>query len=151
MQEQLRDDWNVFVQSPTGKGSDGESKGESKDDLCCTLRTNLAERLARREVLTRSITDKHRLNVRLQPAKLRTIRLPVMLCFLRVLRKQVSHRLTITWNPLTKRFDPISCSRCAMDTHTIGAGTAGSIGAAGGISNTGDLLCSRCLKHRQHL
>jgi len=126
IQEQFAADWDSLVASPVPDSAD-------RDEV---LPIALAERIHRRDAAARRMAEEHHVKVKLQSAELRRIRLPVMLCTLKVTRKQASHRFTVTWNPLTKRFDPVSCSRCRMDAYAIGA------------SNSGELLCGRCVKHR---
>ena len=67
-----------------------------------------------------ALKDKYRLRLTLRPLVLLLARLPVRRCDLLVKRRKGQRQLSVVYNLLSKRFDPVACEACGADTYTLG-------------------------------
>lgn len=81
------------------------------------------------------LDERYALEAVLRPIVLLRTQLPTLAVELDVQRKQARRRHTVYWNPLTKRYEPLGCSRCHAGTYS-----------AGFTNDDVAPLCSGCLK-----
>jgi hypothetical protein len=65
------------------------------------------------------LAERYTLEARLRPLCWVPICLPVLAIELHVQRKQAARQHTIFWNPLTKAFEPMLCTRCHTSTMSV--------------------------------
>jgi len=67
-----------------------------------------------------ALQDKYRLRLKIRPITLLLARLPVRRFDLLVNRRKKQKRISVLYNLLSKRFDPVPCEACGEDTYTLG-------------------------------
>jgi hypothetical protein len=63
-----------------------------------------------------SLKDKYQIRIMAEPRALLLARLPVTRCDLLVKRRKTERRLSVIYNLLSKRVDPLACEACGADT-----------------------------------
>jgi len=81
-----------------------------------------------------ALKEKYRLRLTFRPLTLLLARLPVRRCDLLIKRRKGQRSLGLTYNLLSKRFDPMACEACGADTYTLGF-----------CDDSLHLLCAACL------
>jgi hypothetical protein len=79
------------------------------------------------------LTDRYALRAELRPVALARVRLPALVVPIVIQRRQALRDYRLYWNSLTKKFEPLSCSRCRRGTFS-----------ATFANETVDLLCQAC-------
>ncbi len=67
-----------------------------------------------------ALKDKYRLRLSIHPMALLLVRIPVKRCELLVKRRKGKRRISLVYNLLSKKFDPMTCEACGRDTYTLG-------------------------------
>jgi hypothetical protein len=80
------------------------------------------------------LKEKYKLRLRLCPLALLLARLSVRRCDLLVKRRKGQRQLSLVYNLLSRRFDPMACEACGADTFTLGF-----------CDDSLHLLCANCL------
>lgn len=83
------------------------------------------------------LTDRYALRAELRPLTVARVRLPALVVLTAIQRKQSLRDYRLYWNSLTKKLEPLSCSRCRRATY-----------AATFTNETADLLCQTCAAER---
>ncbi len=86
-----------------------------------------------------ALKDKYRLRVSLRPLALLLARLPVIRCEVLVKRRKKERRISVTYNLLSKDFDPMACEACGRETYSLGF-----------CDHSLHLLCPACLASFTH-
>ena len=73
----------------------------------------------------------------LRPVALARVRLPALAVPIMIQRKQALRDYRLYWNSLTKKFEPLSCSRCSRGTFS-----------ATFTNDKVDLLCQACAEEK---
>jgi hypothetical protein len=68
----------------------------------------------------RALQDKYRLRLKIRPITLLLARLPVRRFELLVMRRKEQKRISVLYNLLSRRFDPVPCDACGEDTYSLG-------------------------------
>ncbi len=123
-----RADWETAV--PTPNPHDGTDTGDHAEH---TAENMLREWTARRDKAAAELARDHTVHVTAEPIELRRLRLPVLVCTVRLTRRQASSTLPVVWNPLIKDFEPVPCTRCGRDGFTLGA------------AESAEVRCPHCL------
>jgi hypothetical protein len=83
------------------------------------------------------LNDRYALRAELRPVALGRVRLPALVVPIVIQRKQALRDYRLCWNSLTKKFEPLSCSRCRRGTFS-----------ATFTNETVDLLCQVCAEEK---
>jgi hypothetical protein len=83
------------------------------------------------------LNDRYALRAELRPVALARVRLPALVVPIVIQRKQALRDYRLYWNSLTKKFEPLSCSRCRRGTFS-----------ATFTNETVDLLCHACAEQK---
>jgi hypothetical protein len=67
-----------------------------------------------------ALNDKYKLRLTIHPVALLLARIPVKRCELLVKRRKGKRRISLVYNLLSKKFDPLTCEACGRDTYTLG-------------------------------
>ncbi|MCH7702336.1 MAG: hypothetical protein IID37_11685 [Planctomycetes bacterium] len=128
LDDAYRGDWEAAT--PTPGRHDGTFTGDSAEH---TAEDTLREWTARRDKAAANLARDHTVHVTAEPIELQRLRLPVLVCTVRLTRRQASSTLPIVWNPLIKDFEPVPCTRCGRDGFTLGA------------AESAEVRCPHCL------
>jgi hypothetical protein len=107
------------------------------EDLCCEMEEEIRKRQLkgadleiRKEKIGQlageksrklaALKEKYRVRLTFRPLTLLLARLPVRRSELLVKRRKEQRRLGLTYNLLSRRFDPMACEACGADTYTLG-------------------------------
>ena len=63
--------------------------------------------------------ERYRTEASLEPIALVSLRMTVLSVELHIQRKQAERLLRLYWNPLTKKLEPLGCSRCGQGTYSV--------------------------------
>ncbi len=123
--ELLRGEWRTRrAQIPSGAAESERLHHALLDELLRRRRSSVAE-----------LRDAHALVVTMQPLTVSYVRLPVVIGTVDLARRARSGRLTVTWNPLSRQFEPIPCGRCGRQSYRIGA------------TDSCEVRCAACLPY----
>jgi hypothetical protein len=109
------------------------------------IRREKQEQLTREEASKLlALGEKYNIQLGLEPQALLMVRIPVIRCDLIIKRRQAERRLSVVYNLLSKRIDPLSCEACGVDLWDFGL-----------CDQALHVLCSRCLskagsRNKQH-
>ena len=65
------------------------------------------------------LEERYAINANLRPLVVIRTNLPALKVRLAVQRKQARRELVVYWNPLTKAFDPIRCTKCGQAAYSV--------------------------------
>ena len=108
--------WEGAVQTP-----DLDDRIGTEDHAEHTVEHRLREWTTRRDKGAAKLALDHKVRVTVEAIELRRLRVPVMVCTVRLTRRQASWTLPVVWNPLIKDFEPVPCTRCGREGFTLGA------------------------------